>query len=128
MSTFRKIVVVFLMGALLFNFTGCLNAETDDSESSLIYSTNNTSEETPPSIENEIDEPKKTLSPTPKPTKKPAIHTEEPSNSSELVWIPTKGGKKYHSKSTCSNMNNPKEVTKTIAESKGFSPCKKCYK
>lgn len=46
----------------------------------------------------------------------------------QLVWIPTKGGKKYHSTSSCSNMDNPSHVTIETAIAKGFTPCKKCYK
>ena len=45
-----------------------------------------------------------------------------------LVWIPTKGGKKYHSKSSCSGMEEPDQVTQSQAEQQGFTPCKKCYK
>lgn len=45
-----------------------------------------------------------------------------------LVWIPTNGGTKYHSKSSCSNMKNPEQVTKEEAIDRGFEPCKKCYK
>ena len=48
------------------------------------------------------------------------------SNSQEMVWIP-KTGKKYHSKSSCSNMKNPSQVTKEEAEDMGYEPCKKCY-
>ena len=44
-----------------------------------------------------------------------------------MVWIPTKGGTKYHSHSGCSNMDNPEQVTKSQAESRGFTPCKRCY-
>lgn len=47
---------------------------------------------------------------------------------SNMVWIPTKGGKKYHRKPTCSGMNGPENVTKAEAETRGFTPCKKCYK
>lgn len=49
--------------------------------------------------------------------------------SNNLVWIPTDGGKKYHTTSTCSNMLNPKQVTREEAESEGFTPCQKknCY-
>ena len=43
-----------------------------------------------------------------------------------MVWIPTNGGKKYHSKASCSNMIDPKKVTQSEAESLGFTPCKKC--
>ena len=45
----------------------------------------------------------------------------------EMVWVPTKGGTKYHSKSICSNMDDPRYISKTQAISKGFTPCKKCY-
>ncbi len=44
------------------------------------------------------------------------------------VWIPTKGGTKYHSNSGCSNMISPKKVTKTEAKDLGFGPCGRCYK
>lgn len=50
------------------------------------------------------------------------------SGGKNMVWIPTKGGKKYHSKETCSNMEDPEQVTKDEAEDLGFTPCKKCYK
>lgn len=45
----------------------------------------------------------------------------------EMVWIPTKGGKKYHSNQWCSNMNGPKYVTLKEAKRLGFTRCKKCY-
>lgn len=45
-----------------------------------------------------------------------------------MVYIPNKGGTKYHCKATCSNMDNPSYVTLSYAKSHGFSPCKKCYK
>ena len=44
-----------------------------------------------------------------------------------MVWIPTKGGKKYHSSETCSNMSNPREVTLSEAEENGFTACKHCH-
>lgn len=47
-------------------------------------------------------------------------------NKTNLVWIP-KSGKKYHNKSSCSNMKNPSQVTQSIAEARGYTPCKKCY-
>ena len=43
-----------------------------------------------------------------------------------MVWIPTNGGTKYHTHSGCSNMENPEQVTKSEAESLGFTPCKRC--
>ena len=47
------------------------------------------------------------------------------SSGEPLVWIP-KSGSKYHSKSTCSNMSEPTQVSLDVAKSLGFSPCKKC--
>jgi hypothetical protein len=44
-----------------------------------------------------------------------------------LVWIPTNGGTKYHSTSSCSNMKDPMQVTKEHAEANGFTPCKRCH-
>lgn len=43
-----------------------------------------------------------------------------------MVWIPTNGGKKYHSHAGCSNMKNPQEVSIEQAEARGYTPCKKC--
>ena len=42
------------------------------------------------------------------------------------VWIAA-SGKKYHSNPNCSSMKNPSKVTKEQAESKGRTPCSKCY-
>lgn len=52
------------------------------------------------------------------------VAAEEPAK--EMVWIP-RNGSKYHSRSSCSNMKNPSQVTKDQAKSRGYSPCKKCY-
>ena len=53
------------------------------------------------------------------------VEPEQPKE--EMVWIPTNGGTKYHSRSSCSNMDNPREVTVSEAQTLGFSPCKKCH-
>lgn len=47
--------------------------------------------------------------------------------SSSMVWIPTNGGKKYHSHSGCSNMKNPQKVSLSKAKKLGFTACKRCY-
>lgn len=49
---------------------------------------------------------------------------EEPQE--EMVWIPASGSK-YHSNSSCSGMNNPTQVTKSDAEARGYTPCKRCH-
>lgn len=43
------------------------------------------------------------------------------------VWVPVNGGTKYHSKSSCSNMKNPKCITLEHAKAAGYTACKKCY-
>lgn len=44
-----------------------------------------------------------------------------------LVWVPTNGGKKYHSKSGCSNMKDPMQVTLDTAIANGYTACKRCH-
>lgn len=44
-----------------------------------------------------------------------------------LVWVPVHGGKKYHSKSSCSNMVDPMQVSIETAVTNGFTACKRCY-
>lgn len=43
-----------------------------------------------------------------------------------FVWIP-RTGSKYHSRSSCSNMKNPSQVTIEEAIRRGYEPCNKCY-
>ena len=43
-----------------------------------------------------------------------------------MVWIP-RSGSKYHSRSSCSNMKGPTQVTLSQAQASGYEPCKKCY-
>ena len=50
---------------------------------------------------------------------------EQPGNT-ETVWV-SATGKKYHRKSSCSNMKNPSQISKSDAISRGYEPCKKCY-
>lgn len=64
----------------------------------------------------------------PKPTEAPTrgnSGTDE--GSSAMVWIPTNGGKKYHSSSRCSNMIVPDYVTLDEAIDLGFTACKRCH-
>lgn len=44
----------------------------------------------------------------------------------QMVWIPTHGGQRFHSKSSCSGMINPQQVTRSEAEAMGFTPCGRC--
>ena len=44
----------------------------------------------------------------------------------EMVWIPS-SGTKYHSKSTCSGMNSPRQIPLEDAIKQGYTACKKCH-
>lgn len=43
------------------------------------------------------------------------------------VWIPTNGGTKFHSKSGCSSMKNPKRITYREAIELGYDSCGRCH-
>ena len=68
--------------------------------------------------------PTATSTPVPTATSTP-VPTATPKKEA-MVWIP-RTGSKYHSKSSCSNMKNPSQVTQSEAVSRGYTPCKKCY-
>lgn len=42
-------------------------------------------------------------------------------------WVPRNGGKKYHSSSSCSGMDDPIYTTVDTATACGFDACKKCH-
>lgn len=68
-----------------------------------------------------------TVKTTEKETEKQTISQNGNADSdNNLVWIPNSGSK-YHARSSCSNMKNPSQVTKSEAEQRGYEPCKKCY-
>ena len=52
--------------------------------------------------------------------------SESSADGGQMVWI-SGSGTKYHSKSSCSNMKNPWQVTVEEAQAQGRQPCKKCY-
>lgn len=55
-----------------------------------------------------------------------AVDPAPESKSMGTVWIP-QSGSKYHSTSSCSGMKNPKQVSLSEAQSKGYTACKRCY-
>ena len=62
-------------------------------------------------------------------TKKTTTSTSSSSGqkTGQMVWIPTHGGKKYHSNPNCSGMKGPEKVSISTAKARGFTACKKCY-
>ncbi len=71
-------------------------------------------------------EPQAPAEPVPEPTQEEPSSAEAETPQSEMVWI-SENGSKYHSRSGCSNMKNPSEVTIDEAKASGRTPCKKCY-
>ena len=51
----------------------------------------------------------------------------ESETTGNLVWVPTNGGTKYHSKAGCSNMINPIHVSIETAIANGYTACKRCH-
>lgn len=51
--------------------------------------------------------------------------TPQPDAPDTYVWV-SRTGSKYHSRSTCSNMNNPTQISRSTAISRGLTPCKVC--
>lgn len=56
-----------------------------------------------------------------------SVTVPQPEQGPILVWVPTNGGKKYHSYSSCSNMKNPIQVTEDTAKANGFTACARCH-
>ena len=50
----------------------------------------------------------------------------EQTDNSQMVYV-SRTGTKFHSNSRCSNMKNPLYMTREEAESRGRTPCSKCY-
>lgn len=53
------------------------------------------------------------------------ITSSEEEAGEKLVWV-SEDGNRYHDKSTCSNMENPWQVTVSEAEAMGRTPCGRC--
>lgn len=69
------------------------------------------------------EEVSSTPTPAPTPDPEPEVSTEQ---TTQMVWIPNSGSK-YHSYSGCSNMKNPRQVSKEEAVRLDYEPCKKCW-
>ena len=129
----KKFISYSLLIFFIFCFSGCLDIETPSlTQTPTQNSTSITTEKSTSQTSTPSAKPTKSTSPpikTAKPTAEPTATANTPAKtpSEVLVWIPTNGGTKYHSKSTCSNMKNPTQVTKSTAISKGFSACGRCY-
>ena len=143
----KKLLVFFMALGLCIGLLGCTETGIQDTQSGntenqniIVTETTNVTEtaETTKTTEatkatesteaTETTEATKTTEAT-EVTKTTETTQKDPDDVQEtMVWIPTKGGKKYHSSKSCSGMEDPDYVAKSQAEQQGFAPCKKCYK
>ena len=134
----KKLLACLLVLILCFSLFGCSETGTVSTSSTKSNSTATEKATEATNIETEsteetmaTEETSATVSATEMTTVTEATEAvTEPANTTQetMVWIPTKGGTKYHAKETCSGMDGPKQVTKTQATNEGFTACKKCYK
>ena len=91
-------------------------AQSEPTETTLLETTHRTTAPTEDTLP--TTEPETTEAPTnaPTPTEK----------KQDMVWI-SSTGKKYHRKSSCSNMKSPTQITKDEAIRRGYSACGRCY-
>ncbi len=138
MNILKKSLAQIIIFILLFTFIGCDSTVSENSitTDNLSQATDTyedvTPEPTPTPTATPTPAPTPTPTPTPAPTPTPTpvptkAPTPKPTTIEALVWIPTNGGKKYHTKASCSGMKGPIQVTKSEAANKGFTPCGKCY-
>ena len=85
----------------------------------------------PNTTKSDTTKPSTTKPETTKPeTTKPSTTTKPQTTSKdeteEMVWV-SSSGKKYHSKSTCSNMTSPRQISLESAKKQGYTACKKCH-
>ncbi len=52
--------------------------------------------------------------------------TTQTETTSGTVWV-SQSGSKYHSKSSCSGMKDPSQISLSEAQSRGYTPCKRCH-
>lgn len=74
------------------------------------------------------DDPAASTSPLPpiEAAEESAEPLEQSRTNGSTVWV-SKSGSKYHRDPSCSGMKSPSKLTKSEAESKGYTPCKRCY-
>lgn len=108
---------VAIAGAVGYMLAEYIEAGTPPTRAITQDTDHETMEKTPESEEPKVHEEEKVVEPEEEPVRA----------ASGMVWIPTKGGKKYHSHEDCSNMNGPRQVSVEEAERLGFTACKKCY-
>ena len=113
-----SIAIIIAVGLFL---VGVFTAPPSESTDSLDTSAQTTIKVTEKETEKETDAIKEPD--TTSVTQNPTTETEE---KVKMVWVAA-SGTKYHSKSTCSNMKSPRQISLEEAQNQGYTPCQKCH-
>ena len=141
----KKVLLIWAVGLVLvftFMFIIIQTESTDTPAEDTIQTTiedteGNTNTITTPdsstSSESETSEPETTTETNePESATETVPETEKPDNSVatdekvQMVWV-TESGKRYHSRSTCSNMKSPRQIPLEDAKDQGYTACQKCH-
>ncbi len=122
-----KTVRIILAFLLVWSLCGC--TAVSDTPTQKVASATTESDPTQTQVATTEAPTTESTEPTSAPTTEPTtIQPTQDDTDEIMVWIPTKGGTKYHNRATCSNMHDPDQVTENKAIQLGFTACKKCYK
>ena len=128
-----KTVVAIILSVVLF-FVGVITSPTNQPSEP---TDNNISQSTTNDDEEKNNTPTKPSSTTsnnsPNPNNTTSNNTPVKPNTTTstdekvtMVWV-SSSGKKYHSKSNCSNMKSPRQISLESAVHQGYDPCKNCH-
>lgn len=122
MKKLTTLVLTFIL--FCCSLSACIDMETAVNDKTSNITTSTTTASAAASTTTLVPSTATTTTTTTKSKTITASHAEQVA---DMVWIP-QSGKKYHSKSNCSNMKNPAQVTLEEAIHQGYDPCKRCYK
>ena len=126
-----KTAFVIILSVLLF-FIGTVTAPPSERSNSNLNNTTQSSVEESKEKDSNTTKPDSSSNSTTKPDSSSSNHTTKPDSSLsndekiQMVWVAS-SGTKYHSRSTCSNMNSPRQISLDDAKQQGYTACKKCH-
>ena len=126
-----KTAFVIILSVLLF-FIGTVTAPPSERSNSNLNNTTQSSVEESKEKDSNTTKPDSSSNSTTKPDSSSSNHTTKPDSSLsndekiQMVWVAS-SGTNYHSRSTCSNMNSPRQISLDDAKQQGYTACKKCH-
>ena len=126
-----KTAFAIILSVLLF-FIGTVPAPPSEGNNSNLNNTTQSSVEESKEKDSNTTKPDSSSNSTTKPDSSSSNHTTKPDSSLsndekiQMVWVAS-SGTKYHSRSTCSNMNSPRQISLDDPKQQGYTACKKCH-